>query len=274
MRLELKTSILGCSIVMAAMLSSACVDHVGTAINPCPCASDAVCCESGVCASDSTSCGAATAALSESVEGAWTGYIEGFFIPEDAIRIAVQAANDGTLSGQVTFGDGPPPPPATNPNVGWPPGAPLEGKAFISGYAYAARDINWQARRLKLRVLVDEPYEPYCALQMPYLWPIAGDPPFYQCFSQDVWNDGYGHCYAGPMPDATQEIDCGYVYHCGAWCSCDATHCATGTQMRGAQDGYYSADIAFDGANATGSFFIAGANYNLRLTRAGSVPAN
>lgn len=267
MRLELKTSILGCSIAMAAVLSSACVDQVSTAINPCPCSDGNVCCESGVCAADTASCGAATAALSASVQGVWTGYIENFFQPEDTIRIAIQAAGDGTLSGQVTFGDDPPPPPVTDPTVGWPPGAPLEGQAFISGFAYAARDIVWQARRLKLGVLIDEPYEPWCAMQTPYYWPIAGDPPHYQCFTQDNWGDGNGHCYAGPIPDTTQEVDCGQIFTCGM-CMCDATHCATASQMSPGDDPTYTTDIAFDGAKADGSIFIAGENYALRLTRA------
>ena len=103
-------------------------------------------------------------------------------------------------------------------------------------------------------------------MQTPHYWPIAGDPLFYQGFSQDNWSDGYGHCYAGPMPDATQEIDCGQIFTNGMW-MCDATHCATASQMTPDHDAFYKADIAFDGATANGSILMGPENYALRLTR-------
>src|ERR1051325_5411462 len=100
---ERRTSLFGYSVIVAAVLASACVDHVDTSLKSCPCAEGYVCCESGVCAADSGSCGAATAALSTSVQGSWSGYIENFRSDApDAVRINIAVAGDGTLSGEVT----------------------------------------------------------------------------------------------------------------------------------------------------------------------------
>ena len=53
----------------------------------------------------------------------WTGYVEGYQFPSgsNAIRLAFAIDSYGQVAGMVFFGDGPPPPPATDPNVGYPP---------------------------------------------------------------------------------------------------------------------------------------------------------
>ena len=169
MNLKCKMSVLGYSVIVAAAIGSACVEHVDTGLKPCPCAGGNVCCESGVCAADSAGCGAATVALSTSVQGSWSGYIENFQGAPDTVRIAIAVASDGTLSGQATFGTDAPPPPAPDPALPWPPNYDTRADpTFVAGASYTARDINWQARRLKLKLELSELWQPWCALLPPF----------------------------------------------------------------------------------------------------------
>src|SRR6185436_3054232 len=77
------------SLIAAVAGATGCVDKVNTAVLSCPCASGYVCCESGVCATEQNGCPAATAALSASVAGRWTGYVENLAGGDDAVSITI-----------------------------------------------------------------------------------------------------------------------------------------------------------------------------------------
>jgi len=260
-RNKLSWGLVGGAIALATALTAACVDHVDTSIKPCPCESGLVCCESGVCAADATNCGAATAALSASVQGSWSGYIENFQ-PDapDAVRITIAVAPDGTVSGQATFGNGAAPPPPPDPALPWPPNYDTHrDPTFIAGATYHASDINWQSRRLKLKLLLSEPWQPWCALLPSY--PTGNEPPSYGCAQPGIGSDGNGACL---LPGATAPTSCDKWQICGLLCQCDASGCRANTSIEGFT---IPLDIAFDGAKADGSLRVVGSTYNLRLMR-------
>lgn len=262
MNTQASSIVLGSVLVWGAVLSEGCVDHVDTALNPCPCATGTVCCGSGVCAEDESSCGAATAALSASVQGKWTGYIENFK-PEadDRVSVSITLGADGTLSGTVMFGAGEAPPVATDPALPWPVDrAPEVQTSYIDGFGYQASNIAWLSRRLKLRVQTYEPWKPWCALQQSYqALPLD----YYACVPNwEIVDDGSDQCWLLP-PDMQpmQPINCLKYSQCHEMCSCNANGC------KAVDDVFYSLDIAFGDHQADGSINIWNTNYNLRLTR-------
>src|SRR3569832_1344788 len=93
--------------LLGALVIPACANHVSVPaeIATCPCANGAFCCSSGVCAADATGCDAATAALSNSVEGQWQGYFEKLSLSTDvSVAISFVVAVEGSLVGHVSFG--------------------------------------------------------------------------------------------------------------------------------------------------------------------------
>jgi hypothetical protein len=274
MKVEQKTLLLGSSMVLATALAAACVDHVDAQIKSCPCATGYVCCESGVCAADSSRCDAATSALSASVEGSWSGYIENFDPrPEapDSLRITLSVAPDGMLSGHIAFGGNAPPPP-TDPAVMWPPNYDIWlDPSFLPGTSYGARDIKWQSRRLKFSVDLYEGWQPWCVLQQSY--PVPGDDGSmpagvtagdrYWCneaMLADYNPNAPDSCAIQLSPGVTKPVDCGKFRICSMTCQCDAAGCHAKPELTNAFD------IAFDGATGEGSMFL-GQSYNVRLTR-------
>jgi len=245
-------------VVAAAAVASACVDHVDTGIKPCPCATGYVCCESGVCAADAASCDTATSALSASVQGSWSGYIENYR-PDaaDTVRITISVAPDGTPAGQATFGNGVAPPPPTDPALPWPPNykTMLGGPTFLEGAAYTARDIKWESRRLKLALNLPEPWQPWCALLPAF--PTGLEDPAYTC-AIGIVGEADGTC---SVPGITGPTNCDKWSICLGLCQCEASGCHAAD--------YFNVllDIAFDGSQADGSIDLAGSRYNLRLTR-------
>jgi hypothetical protein len=251
-------------LLAAGTLTTACVDHVDTAIKSCPCAAGNVCCASGVCAADQDACAAATAALSASVQGRWTGYIENFRPDvDDAIAVDISAASDGTLSGTVRFGKGAAPPAASDPALPWPPGPREIQTSYVVGVDYTARDIAWLSRRLKLTVETYEPWQPWCALQQSY----PGEPDGFMCIPQGtLMDDLAGQCWIAPESGPVIAIDCDKASLCFEMCTCDASGCEAWDDVT------YALDVAFHDAAAEGSINMWNANYNLRLTRTGNAP--
>lgn len=249
----------------AATLAGGCVDRVDASIRSCPCAAGNVCCESGVCAEDQAACGAATLALSQSVRGEWAGYIENYKAPpNDAIRIAVSVAGDGTLSGVVKLGAaGAPPAPPTDPALPWPPGRSEEQTSYVSGFAYDARDMSWQAKRLRLSVQTYQPWEAWCGLQTSYPQSNAELAGAFSCVPDGLDSDAGGNCSVpGTTPtDPRIPVNCDAASLCYEMCRCDAASCGA------TPDVFYRIDIAFDGSRAEGSISLWNSNFNLRLDR-------
>ena len=176
-------AIAAAAVLAGAAGTVACTDTVSTAINPCPCATGYVCCDSGVCAKDQSSCAAATQALSESVAGTWQGYVENFTIDGDSsLQLSIAVDAQGVLSGQVVLGSGSAPPPPTDFAAPWPPDLNADplGDAFfffpgvMSGFAYTAQNLRWEGTRLRFSLLRFEPWQSWCEAQHSYEDPPVG----------------------------------------------------------------------------------------------------
>ena len=186
----------------------------------------------------------------------WTGYIENYMFPSgsDAIKFAFSTDAAGTVTGTVTLGMGTPPPPATDPNVGYPTGLaiydPLDFSRsyWAEGYAYPMRSGGTlQSGRMRFSIGNRELWRGWCALQQPVAnsstclpnWGSSADAQHSSCALLD------------PTTMAYVPVDCGKLALCGfdAVCSCDTTTCSV------AEDGdsVLMFDINIDGARAAGS---------------------
>jgi hypothetical protein len=280
-------------LIAGTVFVAGCVDKVDTAVLSCPCATGYVCCESGVCATEQMGCAAATAALSATVAGHWTGYIENLAGGDDAVDLTIAVASDGSLSGQVTIGSGTPPAPATDGTVGWPAsidqGLDTVPPTHLSGFAYTATDMSWLAKRLKIRVPTYEPWEPWCALQQSYPTPDG-----YRCYPAGNFMSlgAAGNCQIDTDPTmttdplvaigCTQYAMCDTVRACNCpnppscncggngVCECDATGCHAGSTWMSVPIGSWF-DLSFHGNDGDGSVALGLGGqdrYNVRLMRA------
>lgn len=246
--------------LLGALAIPACASHVSVPaeIQTCPCAGSAYCCPSGVCAADATGCDAATAALSNSVEGEWQGYFENFSLnTDDSLAISIVVADDGTMSGHVTIGQATPPAPATDPTTPWPPGLGITlGGAqlpqYIPGFAYQARNVRWEAQRLRFEIEQFEPWQPSCQLQTPYPTSAGG----YNCVPGEGGGTSSGEgadeqCIAQDNQGmVVAQVPCFAFFDlCGGprVCQCDATAC------RADPSAVYTFDIALRDGLGDGS---------------------
>jgi hypothetical protein len=175
----------------------------------------------------------------------WQGYIEGatYHSGSSMVLLTFAADANGIVKGNVVFGMGTPPPPATDPDVGYPadllssaliPNAPTPGgyRMYIAeGYAYAFDGGSRGASRLQLTINMAQLWAGWCALQtppsdgsggcLPNLGEGAGPPGTSECALQNPKTNKYD------MP-----IDCGKFALCwGAQpvCTCTANACAVET---------------------------------------------
>ena len=157
----------------------------------------------------------------------WTGYIDGYQFPSgsNAIRLALGI---GQVTGMVVLGDGVALPPATDPNVGYPPDYdPANGVYWAEGFAYSivyGKAAPWQ---LQFGIRNNELWSGWCAEQTPVAgsstclpnWPgdhiigTNGSPD--QCYQQD------------PANGRKTVVDCGKYDLCitDPVCACSAPAC-------------------------------------------------
>jgi hypothetical protein len=172
--------------------------------------------------------------------GKWTGYIESYVLPSGSSTLTMNFVKqpDGTITGTVTFGDAPAPPPATDPNVGYPPssGATPLTPASIEGFPYTARDVSFDGPRVRLGISTLELWKGWCELQtsVQLMEQIAGMP-VYGCVPSGFATDSSGVCYGNGAP---QPIDCGKAALCTALtCDCTPTSCTVARS---------TSDVTFD----------------------------
>ena len=70
----------------------------------------------------------------------------------------------------VTYGQGTPPPPPTDPSVGYPPGTDWgqnDRTWLIEGYPFAVTHPSFDGTRLQIQTLSTEPWKGWCELQTP-----------------------------------------------------------------------------------------------------------
>ena len=183
----------------------------------------------------------------------WTGYIDGYQFPSGSNMIRL-ALGIGQITGMVVLGDGPALPPATDPNVGYPPDYHLaNGVYWAEGFAYSivyGKAAPWQ---LQFAIQNNELWSDWCAEQTPVAgsstclpnWPgdhiigTNGSPD--QCYQQD------------PANGRKTVVDCGKYDLCITYpvCACSAPACVLNPNSD--QQAIFNLAIPDNSAIATGT---------------------
>jgi hypothetical protein len=104
----------------------------------------------------------------------WTGYIEqySFSSGSDALKLTFSTDDHGVAVGAVVFGQGTPPAPATNPDVGYPPDFlqaardhRIDAIYLAEGYSYAFDAGKLDGQRLQFSANLAQLWSGWCALQ-------------------------------------------------------------------------------------------------------------
>jgi len=207
----------------------------------------------------------------------WTGYIENYHFASgsDAIRISFAPDSSGNVVGTVTLGTGTPPPPATDPNVGYPadllkasPDITIASRSYIAeGFGYSMRAGTLTAGRLRFGVDTSELWNGWCALQTPVPPQGMCDEPVCKSLCMPNWASMTGPNGCGllnPATDLYEPVDCGKLALCGAWgvCICEASGCYV-------QDGgiKFMFDFALPSDLGSGSVVGQFGDHNVHLTK-------
>jgi hypothetical protein len=196
----------------------------------------------------------------------WTGYMENHQFPSgsDAMKLTFATDAAGNVVGTMIFGQGTPPPPATDPNLGYPAGE-FFGIGFVrayvaEGFSYAVTG-TLVGNRLRLRVPLDGLWKDWCELQTSYSPPgsclpaTGGEmsgPPTSICQYNDL------------QTGAKTPVDCGKYSLCvlNRVCACNAAGCRIDPE----QTGWVSFDVFLAGSTASGSTGLAGMR-NVHFTK-------
>jgi hypothetical protein len=187
--------------------------------------------------------------------GAWKGYTESRQAPWDAILLDIRGVTEtGMLCGTMTIGAGGPPAPATDPNVGYPPGQNLLVSTFftspvVQGFAYTLLDGTMQDGRVRFTLRGNEPWRGWCALQTPIADPANNRYGCLRTYRSAMVNPSTLDCRIIEDNGTYTPIDCGKFMLCGpnSACACDAEGCDADPGMR------YPFDLHFDAASADGA---------------------
>jgi cysteine-rich repeat protein len=206
----------------------------------------------------------------------WTGYIENyqFASGSDVIDFTFAIDFSGQVIGKVVLGNGTPPPPATDPNVGYSANLPdAMGKVvrdpvtgyWAEGFAYSMAKGTFSPERLRFTISNFELWSGWCALQTPVddsgmclpNWGGSSNPgsgTSSQCYQQN------------PANGQNTVVDCGKFNLCvvSRVCLCSTTACVFdpngGTPA--------SFDLAISGTTANGSVTgIIGDRANVHFTQ-------
>jgi hypothetical protein len=201
--------------------------------------------EAGGSSSGSSSGGSSSGGASPP-SGTYKGYIESFKFPDgsDTVEMTLAFATDGTVTGSIFFGDGPPLAPPTDPDVGYPPGYGGQGTPsalddVLEGFTFTALAGMYASPRLTVGLDPAELWKQWCALQTVIYrqyngqseggaacGPLMG----YGCLPNVGTQGGSAGCAwtscddPGPTP-----IDCGKLALCQfgmSPCACTPTACS------------------------------------------------
>jgi hypothetical protein len=190
----------------------------------------------------------------------WTGYVENhmFHSGSDVIKLKFATDANGIVSGTIVFGMGTPPPPATDPNVGYPPDllsssafppGPLAWVFYVSeGYSYTFDGGSLATHRLRFTTDLTQLWAGWCALQTPAA-DGSGD-----CLPRGGGTSNGTTCaLTDPNTNASVPVDCGKLWLCYSPgfdpCRCTATSCELASQSSDTA----MFDVFFTGDTATGS---------------------
>jgi hypothetical protein len=190
----------------------------------------------------------------------WTGYVENFNFDSgsDAIKLTFATDADGQIAGQVVFGAGTPPPPATDPNVGYPPSLMFGQKFTVAeGFPYTIGHGTLSSQRLRFTVPTWQLWTQWCALQTPAPGGMCA-PNWSGMKIGDVCSQ------KNPATGQSVAIDCEKLFLCNMTqtCTCTAQACSVNALGDGVPF-----DVFLTGDSASGSINFAGNDRNVHFTR-------
>jgi hypothetical protein len=181
-------------------------------------------------------CASPDAGETAGVGGEWVGYVESYHFPSgsDQLRLTLDTSVPGVVTGSIAFGAGDPPPPATDPEVGYPPGVDwvmwgIDYRQPYEGARYELHEVQLDPGRLQLKIAPSELWSDWCALQTPILW--SDD--FYGCLPNYGGGMDNGVCYLAPPEGDRIIVDCGKQSLCwgDSVCRCTADSCVADGQL-------------------------------------------
>jgi hypothetical protein len=193
----------------------------------------------------------------------WDGHAEAYTFPgttSDRVRLTLDANGHGHLQ----FGDAQLLPPATDPNVGYPPGADLTFAPLVSGsevrdgFEYPVYGVRVETNRVRFGVWSRDLYAGWCSLQtMTYAIDGGG---VYTCLPPSpggTIEGGTGmECALLDASRTPEAFDCLKLALCETVgvCTCSATGCAP--EPAPADDTLFP--VTFDGALDPGGTTLVG----------------
>jgi hypothetical protein len=196
----------------------------------------------------------------------WSGWVENYQFPSgsDALKLSFAVDESGNVVGHITMGSGTPPAPATDPNVGYPPGFTLGSMLPAwEGFPFTMLDGRSTTNRLRFTINTSEPWAGWCALQTPMddtgmclpNWGGSMDPSTNHC-----------EMYSSDSPPKTITVDCGKMELCNHMmvCTCSATSCWLNANGVGSGQTF---DMAIAGDIASGSGIVGNDMRNIHFTR-------
>lgn len=198
------------------------------------------------------------------LSGTYTGYVESYQFPDgsDVVVMKLGFASTGAITGTVFFGSSPALPPATDPNVGYPPGLGSSPTGLqqipVEGFDFTVLGGTYSAPRVQLSIEQQEIWKHWCEIQTT-IYPVdngnatpdggCGAPLGYGCLPNAATMGGGSSCaISWCQQPAWTPVDCGKLQLCmglRSVCTCTATSCTIPTPSKG--------DIAFDMQLASGA---------------------
>jgi len=200
--------------------------------------------------------------------GTWNGYFANAGPPWDSLRLVILGASEaGGLCGTLTIGMGKPLPPATNPDVGYPPGMEIVGFGvpLVQGYSFTLLQGTVQASRVRFGVAYAQVWRGWCALQSVCPdWLNTGPVQILGCAPNGPAQASPGGCtITNPMSGEMITIDCNKYHLCSpdiGVCDCTQAGCAARAGSN------VTFDMLFQNDELSGSGSVSGAP--VRFSRA------
>jgi len=184
--------------------------------------------------------------------GQWVGHIENYQFPSGSnlVHLFIEGADDTSFCGSVTFGVAPLPPPATNPDVGYPPDVNIQllrntaWRVPYEGFNYRIQEAIVSGNNFRFQVLVNELWKSWCVLQTSH--PTHENLPYppYRCVasgtaqtSSEAGADGRTECALVDPSNQRTVLDCDKLSLCvgprlpnsvgpgDSVCECNAVGC-------------------------------------------------
>lgn len=201
------------------------------------------------------------------IVGTWHGYLENGQTPWDEITLVIKGASvSGGVCGTVAIGSGSLPPPATDPNLGYPLPEPDSAYArrpeFIAGYPLTILDGSSDGTRVQFHYADNESRRSWCQIQTPAS-SSASDSNYCGCLPPN-WGATNAPPNGCKMIDPSgglhpvscyKELLCSPITHI---CACNSAGCDSSMDSGGTFDLRFATDSAEGSASGLGATANAG----------------